>query len=388
MPISREKIESLLFEDESSTLDFKREQYPFSDADDFQKAELLKDILAFSNAWRRTDAYILIGVKEVKGGKSEVVGVSHHLDDANLQQFVNQKTQRPVVFSYETIEIENKQIGIIHIPLQNRPIFLKKKYAKLGKNAVYIRRGSSTDEANPDEIKKMGENSGIPVETIPIIELQFGRAFERSLHGESVELKTTVLTVPTKKQIDDGVEDAQRRQSSESGSLFLNSYGIEWIVYFRELAEYLKEAAFFEGIHLVISNTSSTIAKDVQIEMEVKDSNRVFCFKDECSLSKRPNKPFPISITSFNQNQKVPSFCVERSLGSWHISTSFQKVLPKQTLWTDNGLFLGAAESTRLSIPVKTFAANLPQPIKFELTIDIEVSKKVLTLKELFKNKT
>ena len=38
-------IEALLYEDESTTLDFKREQYPFEKASDGYKSELLKDIL-------------------------------------------------------------------------------------------------------------------------------------------------------------------------------------------------------------------------------------------------------------------------------------------------------------------------------------------------------
>lgn len=74
-------IDQLLFEEEGNTFDFKSEQYRFSGATDEEKVELLKDIIAFANAWRRTDAYILIGVKEVKGGRSEVVGISEHLDD-------------------------------------------------------------------------------------------------------------------------------------------------------------------------------------------------------------------------------------------------------------------------------------------------------------------
>ena len=31
------------------------------------KSDLLKDVLAFVNSWRRTTAYVLIGVREVKG---------------------------------------------------------------------------------------------------------------------------------------------------------------------------------------------------------------------------------------------------------------------------------------------------------------------------------
>lgn len=124
-------IESLLFEEEGTELDFKREQYRFEGVDDRQKSELLKDIVAFANAWRRTDAYILIGVQEVKGGRSTVLGVSNHLEDAQLQQFVNSKTNRPVDFSYTPIEFEGKQIAIIRIPQQERPIFLTKDFGPL-----------------------------------------------------------------------------------------------------------------------------------------------------------------------------------------------------------------------------------------------------------------
>jgi hypothetical protein len=57
-------FERLLYRRESETLDFKVDQYQFSGGTDDEKSELLKDILAFGNAWRETDAYILIGVQE------------------------------------------------------------------------------------------------------------------------------------------------------------------------------------------------------------------------------------------------------------------------------------------------------------------------------------
>jgi len=65
-----ELFERLLYEEESVTVDFKREQYPFAKATDDEKAELLKDILGFSNAWRRSEAYILIGVEDIRGGRA------------------------------------------------------------------------------------------------------------------------------------------------------------------------------------------------------------------------------------------------------------------------------------------------------------------------------
>jgi hypothetical protein len=38
-------LESLLYREESETLDFKRDQYPFDRANDDERAELLKDLL-------------------------------------------------------------------------------------------------------------------------------------------------------------------------------------------------------------------------------------------------------------------------------------------------------------------------------------------------------
>lgn len=148
-------IEDLLNEDESSSLDFKRDQYPFEGAADDVKGELIKDILAFANSWRRSDAYILIGVDEVRGGRSTPVGVQGHLEDAKLQQCVNSKTNRPVEFRYEVATVDQLEIGIFHVPLQERPIYLVKDFGRLKKNTVYIRRSSSTDIAAPDEISKM-----------------------------------------------------------------------------------------------------------------------------------------------------------------------------------------------------------------------------------------
>ena len=92
----------------------------------------------------------------MKAGRSKLLGVSNHLDDAKLQQFVNSKTQRPVEFQYQPFRIEDVEIGIIEIPVQERPIYLTKGFARLKKETVYIRRGSSTAIATPDEIARMG----------------------------------------------------------------------------------------------------------------------------------------------------------------------------------------------------------------------------------------
>ena len=66
MLLDSKLVEDLLHEAEGTSLDFKSAQYSFEYATDKEKSELLKDILAFANSWRRTTAYILN-----RGGRSQ-----------------------------------------------------------------------------------------------------------------------------------------------------------------------------------------------------------------------------------------------------------------------------------------------------------------------------
>jgi Putative DNA-binding domain len=165
-------VEEPLFEifirkSEGDTLDFK-EQYPFVGESDDVKGELLKDVLAFANAWKETDAYILVGVKEKDRRADGLVGVSTHLVDNDLQEFVNKKTNRPVTFSVEALNFGGIELDAIRIDQsQSRPIFLTKNFGKLRSGVVYIRRGSSTDFADPNEIAEMGKAAAASGSLLP-----------------------------------------------------------------------------------------------------------------------------------------------------------------------------------------------------------------------------
>jgi len=149
-------IDMLLSQNESDSLDFKRDQYPFSNATIEQKSELLKDVLAFANTPRIKDAFILIGVEEVLAGKNNVVGVTEHLEDSALQQFINSKTNRQVHFSYSSIQYDEISMGLITIPIgDERPYYVRKDYGKVKPNYVYYRQGSATAVADPDYIAKI-----------------------------------------------------------------------------------------------------------------------------------------------------------------------------------------------------------------------------------------
>jgi predicted HTH transcriptional regulator len=181
------ELESLLYESEGDELDFKWDQYPLTD--NAEKGELIKDILAFANGWRRTDAFILIGVDQAKvAGRSTPVGVTTHLSDSNIQQMVNSKTNQHVSFAYEEVSFKGLDIGVIKIPVQDRPRFLTKDFGRLKKDVVYVRRGSSTAEAGLDEILRMKTGP-----TTPNLDLQFAHVTGRQSLGKQITVMSEVV---------------------------------------------------------------------------------------------------------------------------------------------------------------------------------------------------
>lgn len=150
-----ELLTSLRYKSEGTDIDFKSAQYRFIGGSEDDKAEMLKDILAIANAWRDGTGYILLGFKDQRPHPAEVVGISQTIDDAMVQQFVHGKVKPKLTFRYEEHLYEGKTIGVISIPKQKRPFYLAHAYGKLKSNIVYVRRGSSTDEAEPPEITAM-----------------------------------------------------------------------------------------------------------------------------------------------------------------------------------------------------------------------------------------
>jgi hypothetical protein len=253
--ITIDLIERLRYEGESDSLDFKSAQYAFIGATEEEKSELLKDILAFANSWRRTDAYILIGFREVKGGQAEVVGIAQNLDDAHLQQFINGKLQRPLRFAYTALKVEGLDTAVIHIPQQERPFYATGKYGKVEANTIYVRRGSSTAIAKPDEVARMGRAEA---GSVPNIQLDVFFADPKVRQRVTPTLHSHVIDIPPLHTIPD--------YKSPSRGRFDLSYGQhDRSEYYRELAAFTRANRLLSPIWLGITNTGTTAALDVRL---------------------------------------------------------------------------------------------------------------------------
>lgn len=303
----------LLKESESTSLDFKRDQYPFVGATDDQKSELLKDILAFANAWRHAEAYILIGVDEKQGNK--VVGVSSHFDDASLQQFVNSKTQTPLTFSYETAPYQGKEIDVFRIPLQERPLYLKRDFGSLKKDTVYIRRGSSTDIASPAEVAEMGKAS-IGGARTPTLRLEFAEPSTSKGLGTSIQLSSTVVEYD-----DDKIPDY-----STSHGMFAAATFHENASYYRELAAYIRTIELFNSFKVRVVNTSGELAEDVALVLNVNQGPDAKFISDWNS----PTEPARSNINyNFRPINYKTSYDINASPNGVTLHVDFGNIRPK-----------------------------------------------------------
>lgn len=371
MPIDKNILEQLLHEEESSTLDFKRDQYPFDSADDKTKSELLKDILAFANAWRRTTAYILIGVDEVRGGRSEIVGVKKHLDDAKLHQFVNSKTQRSIDFSYQPFRTENMEIGVIEIPVQERPFYLKKKFGKVNSDTVYKRDSSATAVATLDEVARMGA------------EQDFGGTPQLVLEWADIEKRVVLPSPhPVKSLL---LEPLLPRDTFDKHRPLdgLTIYTIDRLDdnenYSKEVISYTWDMAFLKSFGLRLFNDSGIVGKRVRFVGSVTKGNALIVLDSTCQ-PECPHRSRMAGITGSivplsQQFRSDPDPCVRELDDRWEITIDFGDIRPRQEVWTTNPLLIGSISGiTRLEGNLQ--GDNIPEPIPCVLEVSFEVEER------------
>lgn len=375
-PVDSNTLENLLNEDESNYIDFKQAQYRFAEASEEDKSEILKDILAFANAWRRTDAYILIGVKEIKGGRSQVIGITDQSDDAALQQFVNSKVQKPIQFSYIAFEFEEKQVGIIKIPVQERPFYLKQKYGKLKPNVVYLRRGSSTDEAEPDEIAKMGIALASSTQSqIPNVDCEFANPITRTLYGKEIELSSTVLIV------NEPIQNFSPRQTNFAIASIGSSPNRN---FYRELFHIYEYQSLLKKVSIRLINIGNVTAFNARIEMSIVEDDLLFVQKSDFPY--RPQKYhnyLTSSITLPKFAQIGSRLSIDKNSAGWLITINFGNIQPKAEDWLEEPIFIGSRKPQDVRFDAIIYADNAPNPIHVPLCIHFSTVDVIRNLQEL-----
>lgn len=366
-------IEELLHENECRYLDFKRDQYPFANANDVQKAELLKDIVALANQDTKEVAYIIIGAKPVVGGgRSKVFGITDHLPEHSVQQFINGKTNRPIIFRYETVPCDGVTIGVLEIPSQPF-VYLKADYGGLLKNICYTRRGSSTAEMTPDELLQRAERRA---QTKKVPKVTFGPAeikksyviyspdSDRKL-GESATLQTYALEIPSGPV--PGYPDLPKLAAGHD--------------FLPKLGRFLKSAHSHRPIGFFLENGPTIPALDVQCKISVP-------IRDDYIIRGQDQYPaFPTYPSMrVNGREMVVLLKGEIEIASDSMSTrlgwKIPKILPGQTVFSKGTFLVIPKRSCQITFEYSIFGENLPTPLLGTFELKMTVETKQMTIDE------
>ena len=270
-------------------------------------------------------------------------------------------------------------MGIISIPPQERPLYLKENYGKLEKDTVYIRRGSSTDIASPEEIAKMGQALNTE-DAIPLLRVEFFDETNFKPLGNHIQFKTINLKIPEEQEIPDyGV-----KQFSIGDNLYhtlpdftANKH------YYREAALYLKKMYEYSQVDFLVVNEGNIVAKDVCIEIFIEDFDEKLLICDATNIPEAPSKESLLPSWPLNTADLNPDVWVTRIHKGWRINGELGKIQPKASAHIINSLFIGSKEPIELTMTVKVFADNLPSPKNFDLSINIDTVDKSLSVEEL-----
>ena len=328
--ISEEQINILCLQGESNCVDYKRAQYAFQGADDAQKAELLKDILCFANAFRRSPAYILIGVDEDAAGLGVIHGIDDNevIDDAKLQQFINSKTNNRIPFSAYPLRMHSgKILQVIEIDtcVRGRPFYLKKDYAGLHHKDVWVRARTSSHIASPEEVAAFGRD---------LVELE-----------NTPDIKTTLVCIKQPENLN----LFQRKLTFLSSETEYDRY--KWIkfnvakLHFRLKAE----------------NVSRVNAEGLEFKYELK------CDDGSVSLGEVP--AFAGSPFDFGKGS-LSSVLMHR-----------MDLRPKEKDDCVKDIYLEVLHGGKFSIEVSVYGKNIPEPIKETFVYSVSVEELKLSIR-------
>ena len=354
--IDEKKIEELCLKGESQTLDYKSEQYKFN-RDKADKSELLKDVLAFANAWRTENAYILIGVLEKNNGQGEIVSIptSDVIDDAKIQQFINSKTNKHIPFSSYTVTCKKGIVQVIEFKdcTQERPLFAIKDYGNVKKEVVKIRRGTSTSDASPNEIVKMAE---VRIEKKqPTLEACISSTGSSEYNKDGITLHTL--------DVDFENQHIKPRQHDPVKNL-LNIYSD---ISLRDKQNWIKECFRICNVNLRLKNLSDVQAKDLRIETDISNAS-----VEILTVDYYPPKPQqgPVLADIPFHNFQNRDICIH----------------PQETYCEEKLFYLRPEDSGTADLTITIYGQNLSKPIIFKFKLNFLVEKKTLT-SECLKNK-
>jgi len=380
---------TLLNMTESETFDFKSGQYKFYGGTDDEKSELLKDVIAFANAWKTGDAFIVIGVREKNGRKDAVVGVASPLKDNDIQQFINAKTNRPITFLVYSDQSDGQDINVIQIARdQQRPIFLYKAFGKLKPNEVHIRSGSSTAIASPDQIAEMVKADHQVAIAQANLDLEWVDASTDQRLGKEVTIRCVKLVDPPPRPPEPKPRQPEWMASASVAKSLLaqcatpvtRTWSLNTEPSAEEISEYMKARALLAPLRIWLKNLGLRNASSIKVRIHIPRASGV-CVIDESDLPRKPGSRF---LSALNLHARI-SFdtCVRESPEGWNVEIDAKTIQPQDEFCSGDEFYLSTESDQVVETTARIFADDLAKPIEIPLKINIEVKTREITLADL-----
>ena len=193
-------IEDLLSQEESTTLDFKRQIGFSSDKD---KHEFAKDISALAN----TQGGAIVYGKEDKREGGKIVGIlPETFEPDQMHQIISQRCDPPPAFEARIVKSGEKYFVVLEVPESKL-----KPHEVVQNREVWVRRGATSDKATQKEREEMArrrnkstlderlETEGIPVEAENLLRriiIKYGRQYVLKTYGKlDTQIKKEKITL-------------------------------------------------------------------------------------------------------------------------------------------------------------------------------------------------
>lgn len=379
-------ITTLLNMSESDSLDFKSGQYKFwNPSTDEEKSELLKDIIAFANSFKTGDAFIVVGVSEKNQRKDQVVGITTHLKDNEVQQFVNSKTNRRVAFLVHSSTAEGQPIDIIQIAQkQERPICLTKNYGKVKANEVWIRAGSSSATATPDQIAAMvkaDQNASLGEARIAVewaaaktrtrLGLEVGLTGARLIEPPPPPPKPTPRPPTALERKIARLSPFEQFQFPQPQVARIVSIGHDTGPTAEELREYVQNRALFSPLRVWVKNLGARNASNVNVRIAIPKIDGVVVL-DTRTLPKRPRGRGLLSALDLHTPRPLDTYVREVS-GAWTVEIDAKTIQPQAEFWSYDHFYVASASDQTIEAIATIFADDLAKPLEVPLKIHAKV---------------
>jgi len=215
----------------------------------------------------------------------------------------------------------------------------------------------------------------------PSFELEWADISKQSSLGVSVELETLALTPQLSPRA------LMPRAGGLGISFDIRNFGEPGENYYRRLIAYAYDSAFLRSIGFCLRNTSETTADSVVAKGKIEKLEGVRLHDWNGQPVKPSKNPYLASLSGLrslaDQIRNNPDPVVREFPNHFEVTIPFGKVLPKQTVWSSDVVYVGATRATTLSLEAQLYAENLPHPQVFALDLAIRPESRPMTPSDL-----